>query len=313
MLKSSSNLTFSVAMVLAAACWGFATVMTKGALGLVPPLTLLVVQLAVSIVFLWAMVIFQRSRLPASKQTLQLGLVGLLNPGIAYTFGLLGLTLTNASMYTLIWAAEPVVILGLAWLILRERLTQPLLVLSTLAIIGVLLVVGIDPRVGYNSSILGNALVLAGVFCCALYTVLTRRAMAQLDPIAVVALQQTVAFIWALLIWPIELSNPGTITLATISPGAWAWAAASGIFYYALAFWLYLTGLKKTPASLAGIFLNLIPIFGVGGAYIFLGERLVAVQWIGAFLILTAVVGIMRLPTRETWSAPLKDVVAIDS
>jgi drug/metabolite transporter (DMT)-like permease len=313
MSKNSSNLSFRVAMVLAAAFWGFATVMTKGALGLVPPLTLLVVQLAVSIVFLWAMVIFRRSRLSASKQTLQIGLIGLLNPGIAYTFGLLGLTLTTATMYTLIWAAEPILILGLAWLILRERLTQPLLVLSTLAIIGVFLVLGIDPSVGYNSSILGNALVLAGVFCCALYTVLTRRTMAQLDPIAVVALQQTVAFIWALLIWPIELSNAGTISLATISPGAWAWAAASGIFYYALAFWFYLTGLRKTPASLAGLFLNLIPIFAIGGAYIFLGERLVAVQWIGAFLILAAVVGIMSLPKTETVSAAVKDVVAIDS
>jgi drug/metabolite transporter (DMT)-like permease len=57
--------------------------------------------------------------------------------------------------------------------------------------------------------------------------------------------------------------------------------------------------LKKVPASLAGLFLNLIPIFGIGGAYIFLGERLVAVQWLGAMLILTAVVSIICLPRPE--------------
>ena len=299
MLRNQSDLSFRVSMVLAAACWGFATVMSKGALMYVPPLTLLVVQLSVSIIFLWAFVVFRRLPIPTKKETVQLGLLGLLNPGIANTFGLLGLMLITASMSTLIWAFEPIVILGLAWLVLRERLTPPLIALSALAILGVFLVTGIGPRVGYNSSLLGNLLVLAGVFCCSLYTVLTRRTAEQFDPVLVVALQQTVAFIWALVIWPIELLNVGSTSLAAIGLSAWAWAAASGIFYYALAFWFYIIGLKKIPASLAGLFLNLIPIFGVGSAYIFLGERLFITQWIGAIIILTAVVGIVRLPKTE--------------
>jgi drug/metabolite transporter (DMT)-like permease len=286
-------------LLLAAACWGFATVMTKGALASVPPLTLLVVQLTVSVVLLWGLLATQGVRLPRGREIAQWGLIGVLNPGIAYTFGLLGLTLTTASMSTLIWAVEPILILGLAWLILCERLTRPLIALSALAIAGVILVVGITPDVGPDSSVLGNLLVLAGVFCCALYTVLTRRAGAHADPLLVVALQQTFAMAWALLIWPIELLNGSGVDLAAITPGAWFWAAASGIFYYALAFWFYVTGLKNMPASLAGLFLNLIPIFGVSGAYLFLGERLGIVQWLGAVLILVAVFSILRLPRVE--------------
>jgi drug/metabolite transporter (DMT)-like permease len=45
---------------------------------------------------------------------------------------------------------------------------------------------------------------------------------------------------------------------------------------------------------MVGLFLNLIPIFGVAGAYLFLGERLTAVQWIGGTLILLAVVAVLR-------------------
>lgn len=299
MLRSQSDLSFRVSMVLAAACWGSATVMSKGALAYIPPLTLLVVQLSVSIIFLWAIIAFRHARIPTGKDALQLGWIGLLNPGIANTLGLLGLTLTTASMSTLIWAFEPIVILGLAWLILRERLTPPLIALSAIAIIGVFLVAGINLDIGSNSSLLGNLLVLAGVFFCSLYTVLTRRTVEQFDPLLVVALQQTVAFIWALLIWPIELWKVGVTSLATISPSAWAWAAASGVFYYALAFWFYIIGLKKIPASLAGLFLNLIPIFGVGGAFIFLGERLFMMQWVGAIIIISAVAGIMLLPKTE--------------
>ena len=60
------------------------------------------------------------------------------------------------------------------------------------------------------------------------------------------------------------------------------------------AFWFYIVGLKRVPASTAGQFLNLIPIFGVTGAAIFLGERLGPMQWLGAILILAAVAGIVK-------------------
>jgi drug/metabolite transporter (DMT)-like permease len=56
-----------------------------------------------------------------------------------------------------------------------------------------------------------------------------------------------------------------------------------------LAFWLYLRGLSRVAASVAGAFLNLIPVFGIGAAFVFLGEELNDAQWIGAVMILTSV------------------------
>ena len=41
---------------------------------------------------------------------------------------------------------------------------------------------------------------------------------------------------------------------------AWVGAMVSGILYYGLAFWLYLTALRHVPASYAGAFLPLIPV-----------------------------------------------------
>jgi drug/metabolite transporter (DMT)-like permease len=286
---------FAAALVLAAACWGAATVMTKGTLAEVPPITLLVVQLAASVMFLWGLLTAQKVRVPRSVQSLRLGSIGLLNPGLAYTFGLLGLTRTTASMSTLIWALEPILILGLAWAILRERLARPLLLLASLAIIGVFLVIGVDTGTNSAASFSGNLLILAGVGCCALYTVTTRRVGLDTHPLALVLLQQVFALAWALVIWPVELWGLGLARLAAIGPGAWGWAIVSGIFYYALAFWFYIVGLRKAPASLAGLFLNLIPVFGIGGAYLFLGERLSAVQWLGAGLIVAAVSGLVYL------------------
>jgi drug/metabolite transporter (DMT)-like permease len=104
----------------------------------------------------------------------------------------------------------------------------------------------------------------------------------------------------ALSIWPVEWLQGETVQVAAITLSTWLWALVSGLVYYALAFWFYLVGLKKIPASLAGLFLNLIPIFAVGGAYLFLGERLAIGQWVGAVLILAAVVTILRLHGRDT-------------
>jgi drug/metabolite transporter (DMT)-like permease len=288
------NSTPIIALILAAACWGAATVITKRVLTDIPPLTLLVLQLTVSVVFLWAIVFTQRLRLPQRRDIVRLGGIGILNPGLAYTFGLLGLSSTTASMSTLLWAAEPILILVLAWLILRERLTRTLIAFSLLAIAGVVLVARIDVSADQTSLLVGNGLILIGVACCGLYTVLTRRMVTDLDPLLIVVLQQSVALAWALAIWPLEWARGGDLGLTTISLASWGWAALSGVLYYALAFWCYIIGLKQLPASMAGLFLNLIPIFGVSGAYLFLGERLTIVQWIGGTLILLAVVMVLR-------------------
>jgi drug/metabolite transporter (DMT)-like permease len=73
------------------------------------------------------------------------------------------------------------------------------------------------------------------------------------------------------------------------------WGAATVITKHVLTDIPALTLLVlQLPASMVGLFLNLIPIFGVGGAYLFLGERLTAMQWIGGGLILLAVVMVLR-------------------
>lgn len=302
-MKHGPQLGSVTSLVLSAACWGLGTVMTKHALDGVPPFTLTVVQLAASAIFLWALVAVQRLRLPPRREMIRPAMTGLLEPGLTITFAVLGLKLTTASMTTLIFASQPILIILLAWLVLRERLTRPLIALSALAVIGVVLVAGVNPGDGNSGTLTGNALIVASLFACSLYLVLARRMVMNLDPLLLVALQQIVGLAWVLLVWPIELTQIGLAGLKVIPPGAWLWAAASGIVYYALGFWFYVIGLKGTPASLAALFLSLTSIFGVGGAYVFLGERLFPIQWIGAVLILLAVLGVSRPQPAEVDAA----------
>ena len=299
MVNQKSTWGFVAALVLASACWGLGAIMSKYAVEQIPPLTLLTVQLFVSAALLWLAVAVQGVRVRLNRATLHIALLGVLNPGLAYTFSLLGLTQTTASMSALLWAAEPILIIGFAWLILCERVTWPLLACAALAIAGVAVAAGLDISGGASTSLLGNLLIVVGVCCCALYTVLTRRVVGDHSPLLIVALQQTAALVWALLIWPLEGWRAGGSGLTMVPLSFWLWGAAGGLVYYALAFWFYLIGLQRAPASLAAFFLNLIPLFGIGGAYLFLGERLAPAQWLGAIVILAAVVAMVRLQHQQ--------------
>lgn len=288
-------------MVLSAGCWGLGTVMSKGALEQLPPLTLLNIQLIASVVFLWLMAtlhFFRRSTAIQFKQlltwkTMKFALPGLLEPGFAYTLGHIGLAMTTASNATLISTAEPVIITGLAALLLKERVGILLPALSMTAIVGVFLTVGFNPHLS-SDSLNGDSFIVLSTFCAALSVILSRRGVEKLDPLPLAAIQQSAGLGWIILMW-LVLEQNENIQLASISPTIWGLVIASGIVQFSLAFWLYLIALQGIPASLAAQFLTLIPIFGVCGAYLFLGERLTMIQGLGMFLIVSAVYGMTRL------------------
>ena len=82
MAKLWSSWGFVAALVLAAVCWGCGAVMTRYALGAIPPLTLLVVQLSISVALLWIGMLTQGMRVRLNRNTVQLRLLGILNPGL---------------------------------------------------------------------------------------------------------------------------------------------------------------------------------------------------------------------------------------
>jgi drug/metabolite transporter (DMT)-like permease len=293
MARHSVGLSPTVSFICASALWAIATVISKKLLTSVPPITLLVFQLVPSVLFLWLLTILKGGPRPSWRSLAPLALIGLLNPGLAYTLSMLGLTRTTASIATLLWASEPILIVALAWLLLREPVTRRLVTLTVTAACGVLLVSGFFSDDLGTTDAIGNALILTGVLCCGLYTVLSRKMATDVDPLLTVSLQQTAGLLWALAIWPWELRKYPSDFVLGFSPAEIAGATASGIMYYAAAFWFYLRGLSCVRASVAGGFINLIPVFGIATAYVFLGERLTAPQWIGATAIVLAVFVLM--------------------
>lgn len=272
-------------LVAATGCWGAGTVLSKQVLERgVAPLTLLVIELAASSVLLLLALALLRQPLTWSPTMGKLAVLGLLNPGLAYALGLLGLASISASMSVLLWATEPVLILLLAVLLFRERIAPATALALTAALAGVLLVV-YSPGAAGDAA--GIALTVAAVATCAGYTVLTRWLILDDSSVAVVLVQQVAALTFAATLASVAaVTGAADLGLPT-GTATWALAAASGIVYYGLAFWLFIGGLRGVPASVAGSFLPLIPVFGLAAGYL-TGDSLIGRQWLGATLVITA-------------------------
>jgi len=281
--------TAVAALVAAAACWGIGTVVSKQVVDDVAPLSLLPVQLAGSCVFLLLIAIARRESFAWTPPVRRLAGLGILNPGIAYALGLIGLTTITASMSVLLWALEPIVILLLAALVLREHIPLALGASIAVAITGVLVVVY---QPGATGDAVGITLTLVSIGFCALYSVLTRRLLLDDSALTVVLAQQAAALLFAIALASVVsvAGGPGW-DLAGHGAGDWLAAAASGVLYYGLGFWFFVTGLRRVPASVAGAFLPLIPVFGLGAGYL-TGERLEPRQWLGALVIVAATAAI---------------------
>jgi drug/metabolite transporter (DMT)-like permease len=293
------DLRFAWLLVGATACWGIATAVSKSALSAFDPLVLLVVQLSASSLFVAVALLVRRESVPRTGQTTRLALLGLLNPGLAYALSLAGLTSISASLSVLLWAGEPILILALAVLVFRDRVTPVMALLMLAAFTGVLLIIG--QRGGGAST--GIALTLAGVACCALYTVLCRRLLLDDATLPVVLVQQLAALGFAVVLAAAFAVTSHLAIPNSVPTGSWLAALGSGIAYYAVAFWFYLAGLRRVPAAVAGSFINLIPVFGVTAGYLLLDERLTPRQLAGAAIVLTAVTLLALHSTRDSQSS----------
>jgi drug/metabolite transporter (DMT)-like permease len=290
-----------VLLTLAAASWGVGTVVSKRAVGEIPPLTLLPVQLAASLAVL--VVLMRVTGMPLRGSPPILSRLGILNPGIAYALGLAGLTWISASLSVVLWALEPLLILVLAGVFLHEGITARLVALSVVAASGMVLILA-DPVSGGQWP--GVVLTLIGIGCCATYSIIARRFVLASDSTGPVVLaQQAYALGFAAVVGLLAAALLGGAGATAITPLGLASAIASGVLYYAAAYWFYLSALRRVPASLAASAFYLIPVFGVAAGSLLLGDRLEPVQWVGVGIVAVAVALIAsgaaqaRSPRRE--------------
>lgn len=267
-------------LILAALCWGSQATAAKYALGGLDPSTVLLVGLLAANLVLWPLALWRGISPPLRVG--RLTLLGLLEPGLAYALLTIGLRFTTATNASLLNATESCFVVLLSALFLGERLGARAVGGLLLAAAGVLVLQGIGADLHGN---LGDLLVVLGALSAALYSLPARGLARELDALSMTTYQFTAALVLtvpvAVLLWgtgvePLPRAAP---------PGAWLAAVIMGTIGYAASFLLYNRAIAVVPVGVAGMVLNLIPVFGVLTAIVCLGERLHAWHVFGALLI----------------------------
>lgn len=291
--------------IAAAALWGLSNVLAKKLLANFEPLSFLLAESIGSCVLLWAMIIVQKKQVAFNSETIKYSLLGLVQPGLAYVFGVYGLSLTTANSDSLLWTAETIVIIFLSWLVFRERIGWLIFLLAVFGTIGTVLATAPSMDIGQAPSmVLGNLLILGGVLCAASYAVATQHQLIKIEPLYLMTLHQTCSLIAVIIVWSICLPILHPFSRETTQLD-WLLGMVCGTVQFALPFCLFLIAIKGLGAARTSIFLVLPPIFTIWASFIVLGERLSLLQWLGALLALSAVAVLCFLRPEETPEAML--------
>jgi O-acetylserine/cysteine efflux transporter len=292
----------AAALVVAAGLWGLAVSGTKYALGGFDPVTLLSVELVAGAGVLWVALLARGYRPPRSWWLP--AVLGLLEPALAYLGDTFGLSLTSAVHGAVINGLESGLVVLLAAVLLREAVTRPAILAIVVALGGLAVLAGVGTGAGGGTAA-GDLLVAGGVLSASLYTIVAKRFEDGSDALSLTAWQFTVAAIVSLLVtiarWA---AGPGSGTVP-VAPRFWLVAVLVGAGGFGLSFLLFNQVIVEVDAGRAAVVLNLIPVFGVASAVVFLGEGMTGRDVLGAVLIGSSVLYFAIADHREATAQAL--------
>ena len=208
---------------------------------------------------------------------------------------LYGVKLTSALAASITMAAIPAAVALLSWAFLRERIGHAQLagVGCAVAGIGLLAVAGPAASVPGGGSWLGQALLLAAVFCEASYVVIGKRLTGSVSPRRISALVN----LWGLaLVTPFGIWQAQSFDFAAVTPPLWTLLLFYSIAASLVTVWLWMSGLRHVPAASAGVFTVMLPIGAAAVGVLVLGEP---AGWLHGVAFALALAGVV-LATRPS-------------
>lgn len=187
-------------------------------------------------------------------------IAGSLTGIIAYNlFFFSGMRIIEANRASLIIALNPVVIMSAAAVFGMERMTSARAAGTILALTGVAIVLTRGDLAAIKTNIgLGELLIGGCVLSWSTYTLIGRKLLQQLSPLAITTYASILGCLGLLI--PASLRMTSEFSLGWT---AWIPIIYLGLFGTGLAFVWYYDGIKSIGPTRAGIFINLVPAWGV--------------------------------------------------
>jgi len=199
-----------------------------------------------------------------------------------------GLQLTTATNGTLLQSAIPIMILILSATVLRENISKRQWTGVGISTLGVLLLIS----KGDLSNLLalqindGDLWILAAVLCWAVYSILLRWRPQQIDGFTLFGITVSVTVV---VLWPLALLELQTAPAIQFSISSAATIGYMAIFPSILAYLFWNRGIAELGAAKAGLFIHLMPMYGIILSATFLNERVEYFHLLGILLIFSGI------------------------
>lgn len=265
--------------------WGSSFVALKIAINDVPPMIVIFLRMVVSLIafiLLWRLI---RPTLNYQAGDWKLlGALALFEPCFYFIFEALALQYTSAGQAGMVTAILPILIAISALIFLGERNTPKQWFGFVIAIAGVLSMsfASAESEQAPNAP-LGNFLEFLAMCTAAGYTLLTKHLIQRYSAFVITASQSLIGCVFFLPLalasdWPEQISYDATISIVYL-----------GLIVTIGAYGLYNYSLGHVKASVAGAYINLIPIASLAISIAFLGERLSTIQVVAIGVIFVGV------------------------
>lgn len=183
----------------------------------------------------------------------------------------------------------PVIVALLSATFLRERLTWPMLAALVCALMGTALLIDLQPgSATADDALIGVLLALGSAAGYAVIALLSRALAGRYHPLQSTSIGFAVGAVLLLL-----LALP-TGFVASYSAAAWLQLLYLGVAPTALAYFVFFTGMKHTSATVASIVTLIEPLTATILAALLFGERLGPTGWMGALLLIGAMLLLWR-------------------
>lgn len=292
MKERVSDLKIHSALIIAVFFWAISFIATKVSLESLPPLFVVFARLVISSIcfLIWVYVKKTKIKYRGGKWLFDMIILSLLGSGLHYSLQTVGLQYTTASNASIYAITAPITITIIAALFLGERLSIKKIIGISLALTGVLTVMGFDTMLNFNlkGHLLGDILVFSSISMWGVFTVLGKKMTKETGALE---LTMIITVIGAIYMAPVGIYDlhKSSISLTSVPVKAWLSVLFLGITCSFLATLLYFFALQHRESQKVGVYLYTIPSITQVFAVLFLNEVIGVSLIVGTLAVLYGV------------------------
>lgn len=291
-----NNIKYYILMVLATILWAGAFIAGKLGINEFTPVILTYLRILIAFIILFPIM---KKRNPKDWKlkkenytlVLSLGLVGMTGYHLLFFNALKYTTASNASVIN---AFNPLITGVFASIILKDKLSSKKIILILIAFLGVTLTITQWDllKIFSNGINIGDLLMLGGATSWAIYSILVKRGMKNMSPMKLT----TYSFLACVVILtPFALKEIIFNGALNVTPSAYLAIFYMAIFPTVGGYTIQQYSIKELGPSTTALFINLVPVFSIIMAVVFLKEDFYMLNIISIAMIIFSVYKYIRL------------------